>query len=299
MREYRTWSWLLASAGLLAGCSGTASTPSSAPALATSAPPTTAAPIPTPIPGAPLLRDGVFSVAIIVDAQLPEGEGAQQDVLRVFDRANRKLFQRTGEAMRLTEVVYGMARGSSVAELAFRYARSVARDPPDGVVILTNDATASLFGGYSFSIDPGYPYTNEYPSARPGIGPNRLHVGVIDFTHPYSRCGYDDAGNRVSDFSVGGECRNHPGVSCVRRPSGRAEWTCPDTGDDLYSDHDYFVGCNMVHEFMHAYGFESDGNLDHWATPPCLARSPLNAMGNAQDYCGMCPDVYPRFRGVP
>ena len=118
---------------------------------------------------------------------------------------------------------------------------------------------------------------------------------------PIARCGYDDAGNRVSDVSVGGECRGRAGTRCVQRRSGRAEWMCADAVDELYADHDYFTACTVVHEFLHPFGIDPDANFDHYGTAPCRSRTSMSAadaadLRKAQLSCGLCPDVFARFR---
>jgi hypothetical protein len=279
----------------LAGCGGSPSTPSTPASTPPSVPPAA----PTPIPGAPLSRNGVFDATVLVDAQGPQT--SQADIQRLFARATAIALDKTQSPLRLTGVVYGMARGSSVDSLARAYASTVAGDPPDGLAVLTEDPTAVTFGGYSFSIVPSFPFRNEFPSPRSGVGDTSLYIAVIDYEHAYSRCGYDAQGNRISNVAIGGECRNRAGTPCVQRRSGRAEWTCAGSEGDLYADHDYFTACTVVHEFLHPFGFESNGNLDHYGTPQCIARTGMTAAqaGDprlAQESCGMCPDVFTRFR---
>jgi hypothetical protein len=256
----------------------------------------TAPPTPAVMPGAPLNRNGVFDAAVVVDAQAPQT--AQADVTRVIARAAAKLFEKTGEGLRLSEVVYGMARGPGVSDLARRYATTAAANPPDGVMVLSDDTSARTFGGYSTYFVPPFPFANEYASPRAGVAGANLYVAVVHFDHPYARCGYDDQGNRVSDVSVGGECRNRPGTACVQRGD---RWMCADALADLYADPDYFTACTMVHEFLHPFGIDANPNLDHYGTQECRQRTGMSAQqaGDTREFqlnCGMCPDVYPRFR---
>jgi len=253
----------------------------------------------TPIPGAPLSRNGVFDATVLVDAQAPQT--SLPEIQRIFGRAAGIFLEKTREPFRMTEAIYGMARGSNVSNMARAYALTVAGNPPDGLAVLTDDATAVTFGGYSFWFSPPYLFQNEFPSPRTGVGESSLYVAVIDFDHAYARCGYDDQGNRISDVAVDGECRNRPGTPCVQRPSGRAQWTCSGTESDLYSDHDYFTACTVVHEFLHPFGIAADANMDHYGTPACMARTGMTAsqaadLRQAQVACGLCPDVFARFR---
>jgi hypothetical protein len=280
-----------------AGCGdGGPGAPSASPSPAAAPSPVPA----TPIPGAPLGANGVFDAAVVVD--LLAAQTPQADIQRVMDRARQIVFETTGMSFRMTEVVYGLAADPRTRSTAAQvYATSVAANPPDGVVFLSADAQALSFGGYSFWYTPPFAFRNEYPSPRAGVPESALYVAVVDFDHAFGRCGYDDRGNRISDVSVGGECRNRPGTPCVRRPSGRAEWTCAGTEGELYADHDYFTACTVVHEFLHPFGIDPNANLDHYGSPSCTARTGMTAAQAsdsrmAQLNCGMCPDVYARFR---
>lgn len=120
----------------------------------------------------------------------------------------------------------------------------------------------------------------------------------MHFDHFYARCGYDDQQRRVSDVSLGGECRGRNGLACVLKPGGEY-WTCPDALSDLYSDWDYYKGCTIVHEFLHPFG--SEGNLDHYGSTSCVARGAVTQaqagdLRMGQDNCQMCPDVWARFK---
>jgi hypothetical protein len=242
-----------------------------------------------PSPGGPSGDDRSLRVAVLLSAsRVPSAD----DVRRVLARANDILFQKTGERMSQVDLV-SVGSGSPLSQ-AQAYVNARATSPPDGVLAFSDDSTAATFGGYSqtFSLPP--PNANRFPS--PVVGENRAYLAVVDFFHKYSRCGYDDAGNRIGDRSSGGECRNVPGLMCV--DNGRY-WTCPNALTDLYSDPDTFTACSIVHEFMHPFGRE--GNFDHYATPQCIARTGMSQadarnLALAQQSCGMCPDVYAQFK---
>lgn len=231
----------------------------------------------------------LFRVAVLLSAaRVPSAD----DVSRVFARANGILLQKTGE--RMTQVDLTNVGRGAVSPQATAYLNAHASSPPDGVLAFGDDAMASSFGGYSFTIPLPPPNQNRFPS--PTAGSDRAYIAVVDFFHMYARCGYDDAGNRIGDKSANGECRNQAGLTCVN--NGRY-WTCPNALTDLYADPDYFTGCSIVHEFMHPFG--SEGNLDHYGTAQCTARTGMSAADAQnltlfQQSCGMCPDLYPKFR---
>jgi hypothetical protein len=287
---------LLAALFAAVACGGSSPTTPAAVPTAPAASPT--AP-PAPLSGGPYSRNGVFDAVVLVDAQAPQT--SPSEIQRVVARAAAIFLEKTGESFRASEVVSGLARGSSVDAMARAYAATAAGNPPDGLLVLTNDANAVNFGGYSLFFVPTYPFRNDFPSPRAGVSASSMYVAVLDFDHAYARCGYDDAGNRVSDVSVGGECRGRPGTACVQRRSGRAEWMCADAVNELYADHDFFTACTVVHEFLHPFGIDPDANLDHYGTAPCRSRTGMSAadaadLRKAQISCGMCPDVFARFR---
>lgn len=283
MLRSRRRSVLLASALTAVGCGG--GSPTTAPAPS--------APTPTNASNA------MLDAAVLVDAQAPQV--SRSDVERVMARAAAKLLEKTGERLRMADYVTGLARGSSVSSMASSYIATTSMNAPEALIVLTNDATSHRFGGYSFSIAPPFAFRNEYASPRSGVGADKVYVAAVEFDHPYARCGYDDAGNRISDVSVGGECRNRPGSPCVQRGT---RWMCADSTGDLYADADYFTACTVVHELLHPFGFEANGNLDHYGTEPCRQRTGMTAaeagdLRLGQLNCQMCPDVYARFRRTP
>jgi hypothetical protein len=246
---------------------------------------TPAAPTPNPSGGG----DVPFRVAVLLTAaRVPSSD----DVRRVFARADEILFLKTGE--RMTQVDLSNVGAGSPLALTTVYIDAHAAAPPDGVLAFSDDRTATSFGGYSQTFSLPTPNVNGFPS--PVAGENRGYLAVVHFFHMYARCGYDDAGNRISDRSANGECRNRSGLVCVN--NGRY-WTCPDSLNDLYSDPDYFTGCSVVHEFMHPFGRE--GNFDHYGTAQCTTRIGMS-QADAQNLtlfqqsCGMCPDLYPQFK---
>ena len=261
---------------LMVACGGS-SRPSPAPTAPTN-----------PVPAVPV-SDPSFRVAVLLSASRAPSPG---DVERVFLRANDILLQKTAERMTRTDVV-NVGPGTPLSQ-AIEYVNANATAPPDGVLAFSDDSTASTFGGYSQTFNLPPPNENRFPS--PVVGSNRGYLAVVHFFHMYARCGYDNAGNRIGDTSSGGECRNRNGLTCVY--NGRY-WTCPDTLNDLYADADYFTACTVVHEFMHPFG--SEGNFDHYGTAQCISRTGMSQadaqnLSLAQQSCGMCPDLYQKFR---
>jgi hypothetical protein len=283
---------ILAAALLLAACGAEDTAPPTAPSGA--------GPRPTAIPGAAHARNGVLDVTVLVDAMAPQTSRAE--IERVFERAAAVLWEKSRESLRLTDVVYGLSRGPGVSPMASAYLASVASSPPEALLVFTNDTTAYSFGGYSFFVVPPYPYASEFPSPRAGVGSTRIYIAVVEFDHPYARCGYDTEGRRVSDFNTQGECRNAAVGSqrCVSRGSGRAETMCPNSLNDLYADHDRFTACTVAHEILHPFGIDPNANLDHYGTPSCVSRTGMTAQAAAdlvlaQENCGLCPDVFARL----
>jgi hypothetical protein len=230
-----------------------------------------------------------FRVAVLLAEASPP---ALADVIRVFDKANELLQLRTGARMARVDV--STAGPGVPSALARAYMDAMPPVLPDGILALSDDATATGLGGYSQTLLMAPPYANRYPAPS---GDSRAYLAVVHFDHKYSSCGYDMSGNtRISDRSSGGECRNQNGLLCV--DNGRY-WQCPDTLSDLYSQPDHFPACTIVHEFMHPFG--SAGNFDHYGTAQCTSRTGMSGAAASdralfQQHCGMCPDLYLRFR---
>ena len=233
-----------------------------------------------------------FRVAVLLALASPP---PPSDMMRVFDKANELLQLRTGA--RMTQIGVANPGPGVPSQLARTYLDSMPPVLPDGILALSEDATAIGFGGYSQTLAVAPPYANRYPTP---FGDSRAYLAVMHFDHKYARCGYDMSGStRISDRSGGGECRNQTGLLCV--DTGRY-WQCPDTLADLYSQPDHFPACTIVHEFMHPFG--SAGNFDHYGTAQCTARTGMSSAAASdrslfQQHCGMCPDVYLNFRPRP
>jgi hypothetical protein len=269
--------------------------------------PTPGGPRPTPA-GSQNNKNGVFDVLVLVDAKGPQV--ARPDIERVFEIAALNMGAKTGEWMRLVDVLYGLTRGASGGEtaqltaLVDGYLSKNVTNPPDGILLFTDTETCRNAGGFSISAKPAFAYKAEYPSPRADIGSDKIYVAVVEYHHAYAQCGYDIPGSpiRVSAVSLGGECRNRAGVVCA--PNGD-RWTCPDMMHDLNSDPDFMTASIIIHEFLHPFGIDPEMNNDHFASTACVKRGGVTeAQANAvltdlyesQYYHSLCPDVFPRFK---
>lgn len=230
-----------------------------------------------------------FRVSVLISAAraLPP-----EDIRRLVTRADQILFEKTGARMIAGDVV-NLGVGDAV-KLAQRYVDAHASDPPDGVILFGDDEEVTTYGGYTAILSLPSGQHNRFPT--PAIPVDVVYVAVIDGFHKYAACGYDGRGNRVSATSRGGECRSHRGLTCV---DNGQYWMCPDSTTDLNADRDYFLGCDIVHEFIHPFG--TIGDDDHYGTPQCTARtgmSPAEAGDRKrfQESCGMCPDLFAQFK---
>jgi len=235
-----------------------------------------------------------FRVAILNATTTPKPE---DDVRRIFAKADDILFERTSARMRIIDM-RDVGPGTA-ANLARAYMDSLTGEQPDGILFWSEEATAVSAGGFSQTLIRPAPYSNRYP---PTGGANRVFLSSVHYEHKYGRCGYDTTGaNRIGTVSGNGECRNRSGLTCV---NNGVFWECPDVRADWYAQPDVFIATVIVHEFMHLVGFA--GNDDHYGTETCKTRVGMSA-GTAGDttqfqwHCGQCPDLFQRFRpaGAP
>ncbi len=232
----------------------------------------------------PLVENG-FQVNV-----LTSGQGmSSSDIQRVVSRASTILNQKTGESMVIGEII-GSLGGSVSGKTQTHLQDKTAETSPDGVLVLTEDATATMFGGYSMTLPGPDGFVNKYPS--PAVGDNRVYVAAVHWNHTYARCGYNDSDNHVSDVSIDGECFNSPETPCVQRGD---RWVCSTALNDLYMESDYYNACTVVHEFLHPFG--NEGNNDHYGSPACRSRTGITTTDRheGQLNCQMCPDLYQRF----
>jgi hypothetical protein len=236
--------------------------------------------------------DERFKVAVLtMDGRSNPPPG---DVERIFARAAGLFLAKTGATLAMIDRSSAAPGSPVTAAQSYVNGLEPGKTMPDGVLAFSDDTESVTFGGYSqvFVLPP--PNLNTFPS--PYRSPTFGYLAVQDFFHIYSRCGYDARGNRISDRSANGECRNQTGLLCVN--NGR-NWVCPDTLNDLYAEDDYYAACTIVHELAHPFG--PLGNLDHYGTAECTARTgmtPAQASDRRlfQESCGLCPDVYRNIR---
>lgn len=231
-----------------------------------------------------------FRVAILNGTSYSQSSA---DVVRIFAKANDLLFERTGSRMRLIDMT-DVGPGTPLT-LAGSYMDARTGEQPDGIVVWTEDPTATSAGGFSQTLVRQGGYVNRVPATS---GSNRVFVSAIDYQHRYGICGYDAETRkiRISDRSANGECRGVSGLTCV--DNGQF-WECPDVRNDFYAQPDVFIATTIVHEFLHPVGLA--GNNDHYGTPTCIARvgmssTEANDRARAQWSCGQCPDLFLRFR---
>ena len=140
-------------------------------------------------------------------------------------------------------------------------------------VFTTSSECARTNGGCAWSIAPNAigitDYCNTYSSYDGKT--NNLYGNFVNWNHMYGRCGYDEQGNHISNVSLpNGECRNQPGTPCVMHNN---YYMCQNVLDTYAaSDRRIFGAGTIIHEIMHHYGWNADGNVDHIVeSPACLA----------------------------
>lgn len=241
---------------------------------------------------APQSADLRFRIAVLQSTARPPEPG---EIARVLARADALLAERTGA--HLIQVLFADVGPGNATTKVRRFIAGHQEDLPDGILLLSDDEESTEYGGYSFDVPRQGPSLNRFPS--PVVGAGRVYVAVVDMLHKYAKCGYDDSGKRVSPYSRGGECLGKRGLTCVE--NGR-QWSCPGTTGDLNAEPDYFMGCIIVHEFLHPFG--ALGDDDHFRGPTCAARLGLTSGESrnerrAQEACGICPDLFPLFKAAP
>lgn len=174
------------------------------------------------------------------------------------------------------------------------YVASHADSPPEAVVVFSDHASVTTNGGVAATVPLPPGRRNEFESSV--VGPFVAYVAAVHYQHRHARCGYDEQGNRIAARSVNGECSNRTGLECVNNGEF---WACPDVSGDLYANRDYFRACTVVHELLHPFG--SAGNLDHYGTAVCRARTKMTSAQAAdrrlaEESCAMCPDLFSRLK---
>ncbi len=222
----------------------------------------------------PITAPRIFKAGFIIDRDtVPHPQATRAEIEELIRIANEKFSARTNIRFVLHGVqevnmggydTYGAwginADGTSqILQSADDYYNAHMDAPPNGIIIFREDPTASSYGGYATlsSNLQGFGFCNNF--AAPITGDSFIYVGVLDWDHMNSMCGYDDNAheNRISDVSIASEL----GIQCGR----------PGVPCRFFSDLNYYV-CNltdterwvfrnrlnsrakaMVHEFLHSF----------------------------------------------
>jgi hypothetical protein len=195
----------------------------------------------------------------------------------------------------MMEVVEGRP-GASIDAWVREVLAGMAPPIPDGLVVFSfgDDGLARSHGGYSFTV-PGPPgFTNHFVS--PEVGGESIYVAVLHWGHRYGACGYDEAGELVSETAIDGQCRNQPGSACTTH-NGYS--MCANLVGSAYaSTPTTFVAANVTHEFLHPFG--RYGTFDHYGTEQCREAMGWGAdwvfsVADAEDWLGQCPYLFDAF----
>lgn len=239
---------------------------------------------------------GVFRVAILVD--LTSEPVAQEAALAVLQEASSILQYQTGYELEVIDF-HEMERVGTINQMAFTYLNTLAPETPNGLVIFSygDDDLARLYGGYSGWVVGPQGYRNTFVS--PVAGDQHVYLAVMHWSERYGECGYGGTDEITSTTSIGGECRNQPGTSCVQKHGYQM---CANVIDSLYaSSPTYFIAASIVHEFMHPFGTGTGD--DHYGSPKCKQDMGWTE-GNwtfrveeSERYNVICPRIYAIFTG--
>lgn len=236
----------------------------------------------------------VYTIAVIID-QTSEPV-TQEQAQAVIDEASAIFQERTGFSIVMIDFLEMMPeQAERRSDLPQRYLDTRPAIIPNGIVLFSygDNHQARNLGGYSSSIHGPARYSSHFPVNGDD---SLITVSTIHFSHRYAICGYDPdhRDELVSDVSLGGQCRNRPGTSCVERFGYSM---CADAVDDLYaSTPTYMAASSIVHEIAHPFG--RHGNGDHYGTPDCQEEMGWNSsnwtfsLDDFQGYTGICPYVY-------
>ncbi len=237
---------------------------------------------------------GIFRVAILVDVTSePVDREAAEAVLR---ESSRILKERTGFVFELIDF-REMEPCGTMKEMAINYLETIASETPHGLVIYSfgDHGIAQHYGGYSVWVNGPVGYHNEFVS--PLVGDEYVYLAVMHWSHRFGICGYGGGEQVISDVSIGGECRNQPGIPCVEKYGYSM---CSALVDDLYaSTPTFFTAAGIVHEFLHPFGFGTSD--DHYATPSCkeiMGWTDENwsfSSEESQYYLNQCPHLFGVF----
>jgi hypothetical protein len=176
-----------------------------------------------------------------------------------------------------------------------------ANETPEYLIFFKSDKSSASYGGYSMRVERS-DVCNRYSLPKTG-SQKYMAIGVIDWTHMFASCGYDYSDPQhpvhISDFSVGGECRNTKNTPCAYNEEfGYYQCNREDMLSSLYnSNRYYFSASTAVHELMHNFG--GGVYIDHFDTAGCDElmgeTSYAEQPGAFEKYAGICPATYNIF----
>ncbi len=236
-------------------------------------------------------NQNTFIVDIFVDKS--SFNPSEKEINEVLDISKFKFKQLTGVELKLRKIHYLSSlneegSNSNNYKQMLQYKTILDDKAVNGIIVLTKEFNTEIAGGFSTAYE-FLDYCNGFKSK---YGQNRIYYAYMDWDHKYGICGYEN-GEHVSDVSIGGECRNQPGTSCVFNGD---YYICENFQENYYAQSKNLVACTIVHEFMHPFG--ELGNYDHYGTQGCNEYLGIDEYNTSdfQYYCGMCPNVYGNFK---
>ncbi len=226
------------------------------------------------------------------------------EIEEYFEEAGKLLHDRTCTEIEVIKIWHVRLGGSGGMEQALRdkFTENAAlARRANGFVFFSADQNSRSYGGYAWALMPASLGLSNYCN---NFSYNReihfMYGSVIDWTHMFGRCGYDEDLNHVSDVSIDGECRNQQGTSCV---FNNGYYMCESLVDDYYAtNRNFFTATTIIHEIMHHFG--DNGNYDHFGTQECLAHGDYErdfycpSQEDSDCYFQMCPYVYGNFENA-
>jgi hypothetical protein len=254
---------------------------------------------PTPMPATPTpSHRGTFTVAVLVD--LDSEPVTREQAEGVINEASRIMAGLTDFTLTMIDFREVHNQGG-MGRIVSDYLADPQISIPNGILLFSfgDQNFAKTMGGYSLThAVPGYrnPFQAKY------VPSGSVYVGVMNYGHKFARCGYGDSEIPIGRVSIGGECRNQPGIACIEKYGYQM---CSSSVDDLYaSTPTYFISASFVHEMMHPFG--PNGNMDHYWSPDCTNAMTSGAstrsynsvafdLAEADAYVNMCPFVFDNF----
>jgi hypothetical protein len=220
-----------------------------------------------------------------------------QEIIDTIELASDLMEERIGLRFRLTNISHAAFEkmehhelNLSVENFIYNLDSSITNCSNYYVVFTESADAVNDYGGFhhltNMNKDEDSSFCNTITSPR--YGTNHLYGSLIDWDHMFSRCGYEDEDNHVSDVSFGGECRGVDGVQCVYN-NDAGYYTCPDYEEFYYGSHPLMMRSTaVVHELLHSFGIY--GGYDHLVdSDDCIAEYD----GTLEDF--VCPDKSTKY----